>query len=470
MDAIHTVMNRPVAFPKLRPGISIVPFFSSADEKTYLVLLSDGRSLQTTRRLYELITHLDGSNPLDEIARSLSELWDCPVRPADVQAWIERYLTPYDLLETASCRPTSDPSSPLKPKAPKGIPLIPARHALPLSRRLCLLFRPLFCLPLLWASMACHGLLYYEFLSGPSAGGAASIPASGLPAGYLLILFSVLFHEFGHLSACTYFNCPHGEIRFGLYLVFPVFYANVSPAWRLSRKQRIVVDLGGMYFQMLLTIPLFFLFHATGGPLWRLLFLELDAMILFSLNPFLRFDGYWLCSDLLGVPNLGSRSRLLMRRLWGRLLGGPSIEEAPLLKIRPGARLGLAIYAIGTYLFGGLVLVFLCRILPARIQAFPADVGELVREALFAWSHGNVGGATVKLLQLLFLCVMLLATGRMLVRAGRPAARGAKRLVREGLSFRRIRLRDKGRGSPGRMSPAFRRPRSCSGRPGPRHP
>lgn len=423
-------MSRPSSFPRLKSGISTVPFFSSATEDTYLVLLPDGRSLQTTRKLHTLITLLDGSRSVEEIARILSGLWNSDVLAEDVQGWIDRYIIPYDLLVPASDSASSALPSPAKTLPTKGIMLIPGRVALPLTRRLCILFSPPCSLPLLWISAGCHGLVYSDFLSGIPTGLFFSIPPSVYLLGYLLIFVSVLFHEFGHLSACTYFDCPHGEIRLGLYLVFPVFYANVSPAWRLERKARVVVDLAGMYFQLIMTIPVSLLFHFTRESVWLLLFLELDAMILFSLNPFLRFDGYWLCSDFLGVPNLRSRSQLMLKTLCRPLLGRTRIPETPLLMIRPGARLGLALYAIGSYLFGGLVLVLLCWFLPSRIQALPSEVRELIEGGVVDWSQGDIAGALFSLTQLLFLFIMVLAAGRMLVRAVGPAAKTCGSLLR----------------------------------------
>jgi len=419
------------SFPRLRSEVSIVPFFSSAKEETYLVLLPDGRSLQTTRKLYELITHLDGSRNVEEIARILSETWNYSIQPTDVKDWIDRYLVPHDLLAPVPGLPPSSPSRSTQSPSTKGIMLIPGKLALPLTRRLRLLFHPLCSLPLLWASALCHGLIYLDLLSGTRTGLFSSIPPSVYLIGYLVTFLSVLFHEFGHLSACQYFDCPHGEVRLGLYLLFPVFYANVSPAWRLDRKARVVVDLAGMYFQLLVTIPVSLLFHFTREPVWLLLFLELDAMILFSLNPFLRFDGYWLCSDLLRVPNLRSRSQLLMKTLRNRLLNRSSLPATPLLEISPGARLGLTLYSVGSYLFGGLVFLFLCRVLPARVQTLPSEVENLIEDALGDWSQGNAIGMLARLVQLLFLCVMLLAGGRMLAQAIPAAVKAARPLLRK---------------------------------------
>jgi hypothetical protein len=186
-----------------------------------------------------------------------------------------------------------------------------------------------------------------------------------------------------------------------------------------------------MYFQLLVTLPVSLLFHLTREPVWLLLFLELDAMILFSLNPFLRFDGYWLCSDLLGVPNLRSRSQLLMKTLRNRLLGRSSLPATPLLEISPAARLGLALYAIGSYLFASLVFLFFFSVLPARIQTLPSEVKRLIEDGLGDWSRGNTTGMLVRLMQILFLCVMVLAAGRMLAQVIPTAAKAARALLRK---------------------------------------
>jgi putative peptide zinc metalloprotease protein len=68
--------------------------------------------------------------------------------------------------------------------------------------------------------------------------------------GYLLFLGSLLAHEIGHASACVHYRARPSEIGFVLYLVYPAFYSNVSAAWALRRWQRVIVDLGGVYFEL----------------------------------------------------------------------------------------------------------------------------------------------------------------------------------------------------------------------------
>ncbi len=141
---------------------------------------------------------------------------------------------------------------------------------------------------------------------------------------YCLFLLSLLAHEFGHASASARFGVDPGDIGFGIYLIYPSFYTDVTATWRLSRLKRIVVDLGGNYFQF--TVGSLFLacFHYTRWQPFRLAFLMILYTGLFSLNPIFKFDGYWVVADLLGVTNLASQPQRIFRRGLDRLFHRPS--------------------------------------------------------------------------------------------------------------------------------------------------
>ena len=121
---------------------------------------------------------------------------------------------------------------------------------------------------------------------------------------FVFMLLSSFFHELGHASACKYFGVRHGGIGFGLYLNFPVLYTDVTEVWKLGRIQRCVVNMAGVYFQCYLLIGLLAAFLFTGNEILRYLILIINLGFLMTLNPFFKFDGYWIASDLLGVPNL----------------------------------------------------------------------------------------------------------------------------------------------------------------------
>ena len=117
-------------------------------------------------------------------------------------------------------------------------------------------------------------------------------------------------------------------------------------------------------------------------------------------------------------------------------------QDSPqeLLEISSGARLGLAMYAVGSYLFGCVVFLFFCWVLPTRIQTLPSEVQKLIEDGLGDWSQGNPTGMLLRLVQILFLCVILLAAGRTLaqiiplgVKAARALFGRLRSLLKENL-------------------------------------
>ena len=146
----------------------------------------------------------------------------------------------------------------------------------------------------------------------------------------ILFLFSGLVHELGHIAACHHFRCPHGGIGFGLYFIFPVWYADVTHAWQLQARRRAVIDLGGVYFQSILLIAVDAVALASGNPLaLKLVWLVTFAM-LFTLNPVFKFDGYWLLSDLSGLHNLHQQVRQSVTVLIARAMGKQGMPRPPL--------------------------------------------------------------------------------------------------------------------------------------------
>ena len=150
----------------------------------------------------------------------------------------------------------------------------------------------------------------------------------------LFMLASSFFHELGHASACKYFGIRHGGIGFGLYLNFPVLYTDVTEVWKLQRKQRLIVNVAGIYFQSFCLTGLLIGFMLTGNNMLRYLILIMNLGFLMTLNPFFKFDGYWLVSDLLGVPNLRNRSKELLAYLYKRLRKYPVNKKPYLFQIR----------------------------------------------------------------------------------------------------------------------------------------
>lgn len=196
---------------------------------------------------------------------------------------------------------------------------------------------------------------------------------------FAFILGSSFFHELGHASACKYFGIQHGRIGFGLYLNFPVLYTDVTEVWKLKRGQRCVVNLAGVYFQSYWLILLLVAFFVTGNDMLRYLILIMNLGFVMTLNPFFKFDGYWIASDLLGVPNLRQRSLELFSYMWNRLKKRPIKQLPYLLQIRRLERYGLLVYSVVVNLFMGYYFLYIIPTFLYRfVQTFPDAVNELI--------------------------------------------------------------------------------------------
>lgn len=196
---------------------------------------------------------------------------------------------------------------------------------------------------------------------------------------FAFILGSSFFHELGHASACKYFGIQHGGIGFGLYLNFPVLYTDVTEVWKLKRGQRCVVNLAGVYFQSYWLILLLVAFFVTGNDMLRYLILIMNLGFVMTLNPFFKFDGYWIASDLLGVPNLRQRSLELFSYMWNRLKKRPIKQLPYLLQIHRLERYGLLVYSVVVNLFMGYYFLYIIPTFLYRfVQTFPDAVNELI--------------------------------------------------------------------------------------------
>ena len=118
----------------------------------------------------------------------------------------------------------------------------------------------------------------------------------------------VLFHELGHCTALQYYGKQSIGIGFGFYFFSPVLFADVNPSWILTHKKRMVVDLGGFYFQLIITAILIVLFEISK----EITFLSVAYfslfLFLFNSNPLINTDMYWFISDMFNRANLNNEA------------------------------------------------------------------------------------------------------------------------------------------------------------------
>jgi putative peptide zinc metalloprotease protein len=157
-----------------------------------------------------------------------------------------------------------------------------------------------------------------------------------------------VLHELGHALACKHFGGEVHELGFMLLVFIPCLYCDVSDSWRLSKWRRIAVAAAGVTVEFFLAaLATIVWWHAQPGAVQLV---ALNVMIICTLNtliingnPLMRYDGYYVLSDLVEVPNLWQRSREALRHFWSEWLLGQPRTEDPLLPVRQ--RPWLAAYA-----------------------------------------------------------------------------------------------------------------------------
>jgi len=162
-------------------------------------------------------------------------------------------------------------------------------------------------------------------------------------------------HELGHAYTATHFGCRIQTMGVALLVMFPVLYTDTSEAWRLtSRTQRLRINAAGVMAELAIALLAIFAWNfMPEGILKSIVFILATTSWVISLsinfNPLLRFDGYYMLGDWLGIPNLQQRSfhlgRWKLREwLWG--FRDPSPEHLP-----PGFQRGLILYAWSAWIF-----------------------------------------------------------------------------------------------------------------------
>ena len=133
---------------------------------------------------------------------------------------------------------------------------------------------------------------------------------------YFIFFFIIFLHEIGHATASYSFGAKPKEIGFGLYFIFPVMYTNTTNAWKLDKTKRIIVNLGGIYVQLIVNLLLIVLYYFSPFKDFTLSLLIMNtASIITSFNPFFRYDGYWIFSDYFQIQNLREKSTNLVNDL-----------------------------------------------------------------------------------------------------------------------------------------------------------
>lgn len=163
------------------------------------------------------------------------------------------------------------------------------------------------------------------------------------PSNLLLLYAGVVFlkvlHEFGHAAACKHFGGEVHTLGVMLLVFSPLPYVDVTSSWAFrERRKRIAVAAGGMVAEFFVA-ALAALVWAGAGPgvvrdlAFNMMLTAGVTTLLFNANPLLRYDGYYILTDLTDLPNLYQRAQqqlqfLVQRHLFGvRRATGPAADS-----------------------------------------------------------------------------------------------------------------------------------------------
>ncbi len=146
-----------------------------------------------------------------------------------------------------------------------------------------------------------------------------TITPEGALATVAMMSFSKVIHELGHAFAASHYGCRVPAMGMALLLGMPVLWTDVTDAWRLTRrKDRLTIDAAGMMAELTLAVlaTIAWTMLPDGSLRSGAYLLASTAWVItlgINLNPFMRFDGYYLISDAFDIPNLQDRSFALAR-------------------------------------------------------------------------------------------------------------------------------------------------------------
>lgn len=138
--------------------------------------------------------------------------------------------------------------------------------------------------------------------------------AGNAPLLVLTLIVLKVFHEFGHAYACRHFGGAVPEMGAYFILFTPCAYVDATASWSFARKRdRMIVCLAGMYVEIAIAAAAVWVWAMTSDSLLRslcynIMFLAGSVTVLFNINPLMRYDGYYLLSDWLEIPNLRQRA------------------------------------------------------------------------------------------------------------------------------------------------------------------
>lgn len=201
-----------------------------------------------------------------------------------------------------------------------------------------------------------------------------------------------IIHEFGHGIGCKHYGGECHEMGVMLLVFSPCLYCDVTDSWMLKSKwQRIIIAAAGMYIEVILSAIAIYVWWFTNPGMLNYLalnvfFVTTITTVIFNANPLMRFDGYYMMSDFLEIPNLRQKSDKLLRESFGWYCLG--IEARPDPFMPETGKAWFVTYAIAAWLYRWVILfsisLFLYTVLkPYNLQSIGVTLLVISMSGIF---------------------------------------------------------------------------------------
>ncbi|MBQ4767581.1 HlyD family efflux transporter periplasmic adaptor subunit [Pectobacterium versatile] len=220
-----------------------------------------------------------------------------------------------------------------------------------------------------------HTFLHFFTLEGAALAG-------------LTLCFTKILHEFGHAYTCKRFGARVATMGIAFLVMMPVLYTDTSGSWKLTRRrQRMAIGAAGMMTELVLAAwaTLAWSFLPDGMLRSAAFMLATTTWIMtlaINLSPLMRFDGYFLLSDGLQMPNLQNRGFAIGRwqmREWLFGLGDTPPEHFPRWLQRTLVGYAFAVWIYRFFLFTGIaILVYHMTFKLLGMLLFAIEIGYFV--------------------------------------------------------------------------------------------
>jgi putative peptide zinc metalloprotease protein len=276
-----------------------------------------------------ILTQLDGETPLDVVRQRTETQFGAQLSEEALAAFVAR-LEKGGLLEQDGAA-NAPPRRP--PKRIRGNILYlrcklldPDRMLDRLSGKVRFAFTPWF-VALVSVSILLAGFTLVANWGEARENLSSLYRLSSVPMLVITVFLVITAHEFAHGLTCKHFGGQVNEMGFLLMYFQPAFFCNVSDAWLFTeRSKRLWVAFAGPFFELFLWSLAVFAWRLTNAEtiishIALIIMATSGIKTLLNFNPMLKWDGYYLLSDWLGIPNLRRRAFRyvgdLIRCLWG---------------------------------------------------------------------------------------------------------------------------------------------------------